>query len=114
LRTSVDLIREFDAFSATSAIAYLAITFNETTTLIKSNEPDKLSKLDALLRLGGRPIGLMRLVPISILPGRGKIETRPFAEFDTQPARDWLNQYAVAQAAQLEADGRLQIVRGEN
>jgi hypothetical protein len=111
---TLDVIRELEQYDpgGENDLAFLVVDHGTGFEFITSVHPRRLENLAAALIRSGRPIGLVRLVAIS--NRQGKMETRPLSGNDTPTARDRLAEAKASLAQKLEAEGEIQVVRGEN
>jgi hypothetical protein len=111
---TLDVIRELEQYDpgGENDLAFLVVDYGTGFEFITSVHPRRLENLAGALIRGGRPIGLVRLVGIS--KRQGKMETRPLSDNDTPTTRERLAEAKASLAQKLEAEGEIQIVRGEN
>jgi hypothetical protein len=81
-RSTPDLIVELQARAATLTLAAIAVANNEDTHFVFAIDDDPLGKLNALIRAGGHPIGI-----VGARIGRGTVEyhREPFVECQHNP-----------------------------
>jgi len=81
-RSTPDLIIELQMRATALTLAAIAVVNNDATQFVFAFDDDPLGKLNALIRAGGRPIGI-----VGARLGRGIIEfhPQPFAEFQHSP-----------------------------
>lgn len=76
-RTTRDLIRELCAEAARKDSAALVVAVGNHTDLVYFADPDPLTRLNELLRSGGRPVGI---VAFRTVAGETRWSTRPLQE----------------------------------
>ena len=81
-RPTPDLILELQVRATALTLAAIAVVNNDVTQFVFAFDDDPLSKLNALIRAGGHPIGI-----VGARIGRGTVEyhPQPFAEFQHSP-----------------------------
>jgi hypothetical protein len=81
-RSTPELIVELQVRARTLALAAIAVVNNDTTEFVFAVDDDPLGKLNALVRAGGHPIGI---VGARIEPGTIEYLPEPFTEFEHNP-----------------------------
>jgi hypothetical protein len=97
-RTTRDLIRELCAEAARQESAALVVAVGQHTDLVYYADPDPVTRLNELLRSGGRPVGI---VAFRTVAGETRWCTRPLLECADEA---WVPAYLQAVAA-AEAAG---------
>lgn len=62
-RTTADLIQELDDEAKKFTYASLVVGFEKTTAFVNSADPERHNKLDAAMKSGGDPIGIIAITP---------------------------------------------------
>jgi hypothetical protein len=62
MRSTVDLIGAFRRWARWVDKVALVVGFEAETKFVRNSDPDPLSKLDVLLKAGGRPVGMIGFV----------------------------------------------------
>jgi hypothetical protein len=81
-RSTPELIVELQVRARALVLAAIAVVNNDTTEFVFAVDDDPLDKLNALIRVGGHPIGI-----VGARIERGSIEyhPEPFVEFQHNP-----------------------------
>jgi hypothetical protein len=81
-RATPDLIAELQARARTLILTAIAVVHNDNTQFVFASDDDPLNKLNALVRAGGHPIGL-----VGARVGGGTVEycAYPFVEYQDHP-----------------------------
>jgi hypothetical protein len=82
LRSTTDLVVELQVQATDLTLAAIAVVNGDATQFVFAVDDDPLSKLNALIRAGGHPIGI-----VGARLGRGTIEyhLQPFVEYQHNP-----------------------------
>jgi len=78
MRTTIELIDELQRDAELALGCFLVVGFEKTTLFVAANEPDALGKLNGMVEMGGRPVGLIRMVKTR--PQELRIEVRSLDE----------------------------------
>jgi hypothetical protein len=82
VRSTTDLVVELQVRATDLTLAAIAVVSSDVTQFVFAVDDDPLSKLNALIRAGGHPIGI-----VGARLGRGTIEyhPQPFVEYRRNP-----------------------------
>lgn len=89
-RTTADLVAELNETAAGHDHAALVIGFDHHTELVWASDPDPLRALNAHLRNGGDPLGLV--TALRNQRGATSVRARPLAEYD---GAEWVEKYLI-------------------
>lgn len=81
-RSTPNLIVELRARATTLTLAAIALVNNDATQFVFAVDDDPLEKLNALIRAGGHPIGI---VGVRIRRGAVEFHVQPFVEYQRNP-----------------------------
>jgi hypothetical protein len=103
-RTTVDLIEELEDAAKGFTGAALAVGFAETTEFVMSCDDRPIEKLNAMVRRGGEPIGIMLW---KLNEREGSFCARPLPEHDEPAAHNYLLKVLGCLRDQLVAKGAI-------
>lgn len=95
-RTTREVVRELCGEGARWESAVLVVAIGQRTALVHSADPDPLARLNHLMRLGGRPVGI---VGYRTVEGETIWSVRPLAGCTGEPWVGYLEAVAAAEAA---------------
>jgi hypothetical protein len=81
-RSTAELIVELQVRATALTLAAIAVVHDDVTQFVFASDDDPLSKLNALIRAGGHPIGL---VGARIGGGTVEYHSHPFVEYRHNP-----------------------------
>ena len=96
-RSTKDLIEELKAESEGAFVTQLVIGFKESTEYVASNDPEALATLNALIKEGGEPVGMLRILKGRVSEGKVTVtfKIRPLAEYENdEHIKNYLTQLA--------------------
>lgn len=103
-RTTRDLIGELCREAARHESAALVVAVGRHTELVHYADPAPLIRLNELLKVGGRPVGILAYLTVD---GESQWSTRPIQESADEPwVPPYLRAVAAAEAAAEASDVR--------
>jgi hypothetical protein len=95
-RTTADLVTELRAVATDTHRAALVVGFDDRTEFVWANDPDALHVLNAHIRNGGDPLGLV----IGSDDGEGatRVGAQPLAEYEDD---EWVEKYLISILAEM-------------
>lgn len=95
-RTTADLVAELHAAAADDRRAALVVGFDHRTEFVWANDPNALHVLNAHVRNGGDPLGLV--TGGSDDEGATSVHARPLAEYEDA---EWVEKYLISILAEV-------------
>lgn len=95
-RTTADLVAELRETAAGNDRAALVIRFDSRTELVWASDPDALLALNAHVRNGGDPLGLVTGRDRG--EGTTSVRARPLAEYESA---EWVEKYLIELLAEV-------------
>jgi hypothetical protein len=100
-RTTADLVAELHETAAVHDRAALVVGFDDRTEFVWASSPDPLHALNAHVRNGGDPLGVLT----GRRDGEGSttVRARPLAEYESA---EWVEKYLITLLAEVRRSAR--------
>jgi len=95
-RSTADLVAELHETAAGNDRAALVVGFDDRTEFVWASDPDALHALNAHVRSGGDPLGL--LTGRDDGEGATSVRARPLAEYESA---EWVEKYLITLLAEV-------------